>query len=136
LFWTTFGRAKMVSRVPKGEGSPPHGRRPIRGDPGPGAPGRARAGLRLGRGRLDLREMMPLVPNVILDEKPERDGRVVSNRAACLKAICRNARDDGFQDFVFDSPPVEQRFPVRLGVAMRIHPGILRVAGAGILAVD
>ena len=27
-----------VSQVPKGEESPPHGRRPVRGDPGPGAP--------------------------------------------------------------------------------------------------
>src|ERR1017187_952185 len=27
-----------ISPVPKSEGSPPHGRRPVRGDPGPGAP--------------------------------------------------------------------------------------------------
>src|ERR1035437_2052952 len=27
-----------VSQVPKCEGSPPHGRRPVRGDPRPGAP--------------------------------------------------------------------------------------------------
>ena len=28
----------VVSQVPKCEGSPPHGRGPVRGDPGPGAP--------------------------------------------------------------------------------------------------
>jgi|ERR1035438_398601 hypothetical protein len=33
----------MVSRVPKCEEPPPHGRRPVRGNPGPGAPGTALA---------------------------------------------------------------------------------------------
>src|ERR1039457_6788445 len=31
-------RGIMRTQVPKCEGSPPHGRRPVRGDPGPGAP--------------------------------------------------------------------------------------------------
>ena len=32
------GRLMAVSQVPKCEGPPPHGRGPVRGDPGPGAP--------------------------------------------------------------------------------------------------
>jgi len=36
--WSLVPVRGVVSQVPKGEGSPPHGRGPVRGDPGPGAP--------------------------------------------------------------------------------------------------
>ncbi len=35
----------VVTQVPKSEGSPPHGRRPVRGDPEPGAPGITRMSI-------------------------------------------------------------------------------------------
>ncbi len=47
-------RADLASKVPKGEGSPPHGPRPVSGDPGPRAPAPGGSGVPKGSITLDL----------------------------------------------------------------------------------
>ena len=80
--------------------------------------------------------MVLLMVDVVLDEEAKRYGRVVTNHATCLKALFWDAIDCGHENFVLGLPPAQESFPGFAGVSVRFDPGILRVAGAGVVAVD
>jgi hypothetical protein len=52
-------RSCGVSPVPKSEGSPPHGLRPVHGDPGPGAPAVWFFGVETKATRLEPLQLLP-----------------------------------------------------------------------------
>jgi len=77
-----------------------------------------------------------LMMDVVLDEEAERDRRVVANHATCVEALFGNPTDCGNENFVLGLPPAQESFPGFAGISVRGNPGVLFVAGAGVLAID
>ena len=84
----------------------------------------------------DLRQVPALMADVILDQKPQRDRRIVSDHATRLQPFFGNAVHHGGKNLVLRLPPAQQDLPRLAGISVRGHPGLLRVLRAGIFAVN
>ena len=80
--------------------------------------------------------MPALMRQVILDEKAQRDRFMVADYAGCFKPVFGDVVYNGGQNLVFRLPPAEQGFPGLAGIVVSRNPGVLRVPGALISAVD
>lgn len=83
--------------------------------------------LRCSDGSGELSKVPALVPDVVLDKKAQRDGRVVADSAACFQALSGYVVDHGGQNLVLHFPPEQQSLPRLAGIAVRGDPCILRV---------
>lgn len=71
--------------------------------------------------------MMMLVTQIVFDEIAKSDGLIVANFARSAEAFFGDAVDNSGEDFVLDLPPLQEPGPILISVAMRCHPGLLRV---------
>ena len=79
--------------------------------------------------------MQALMHGVVLDEKAQRDWRLVADGAASVEPLFGDAIDYAREDLVLHFPPIQQSEPWLAGIAMRGDPGILRVLRPRIAAV-
>ena len=77
-----------------------------------------------------------MVREVVLNQKFERHGCMVTDGAESLKAILGDAVHDRSKDLVLDTPPLQQEVPGMLGITMSGNPAILRVGRTGVLALN
>src|ERR1039458_4020681 len=71
--------------------------------------------------------MLLLMARIVLDQKTQRNRCVCPYRAWCIQPFLRNAVDDRLKNLVLDLPPVNQRVPWLIGIAVGSDPGLLRV---------
>ena len=79
--------------------------------------------------------MPALMLEVVLDEKAQRDWRLVADGAASIEPLFGDAIDHAREDLVFHFLPIQQSEPWLAGIAMRGDPCILRVLRPHIAAV-
>jgi len=84
----------------------------------------------------ELDKMQALMGKVVLDQEAQRDRRIISDNARCLKTVFGDAVHDGGKYFVFRLPPAQQCFPFLLGIAVRGDPRVLRIRWACIVPID
>jgi len=69
---------------------------------------------------------------IVFDEEPQGDWRIVAHNARCLKAVFADAVHDSGKYFVLYLPPAQQCLPRLSGISVRGHPGVLRIVWARI----
>jgi len=74
--------------------------------------------------------------DVVFDEEAKRNRRVVSDYALCSQFSLGDVVDHGHENLVLGFPPGQEHAPRLVGVAMDVDPGVLRILGSAVLAVD
>src|SRR5271170_4083334 len=80
--------------------------------------------------------MMLLMRDVVLNQKPQRHRLVVANMTFSIKLLNWNTLNHSLKNLVIRLPPVQQRTPWHLVIAMRRNPSLLRIKGPGIAAIE
>ena len=80
--------------------------------------------------------MPALVFQIILDEEPKGDRRILAHGALGLELIVGDVVHDCHQDLVLSFPPGKQRHPGLRRVAVGVYPTILIVPWSSVVTVE